>query len=57
MTIVTLLVFVILIALAYYLVGLIPDPMLQKVLRIVIVVGAVLWILTHLQGLLHLRVQ
>ena len=57
MTVVTLLVFVNLIALAYYLVGLIPDAMLQKVLRIVIVVGAVLWILTHLQGLLHLRVQ
>jgi len=57
MSIVTLLVFVIVIALAYYLTGLIPDALLQKIVRVIIVVGAVLWILTNIQGLLHLRVQ
>ena len=57
MTLVTLAVFVIVLVLAFYLIRFIPDATLQTIVKIIIVVGAVLWILTNLQGLLHLRVQ
>jgi hypothetical protein len=57
MTLVTLAVFIIILILAFYLLKYVPDATLQLILRIIIVVGAVLWILTNLNGILHLRVQ
>jgi len=57
MTLVTLAVFVIVLVLAFYLLRFIPDATLQTIVKIIIVVGAVLWILTNLNGLLHMRVQ
>lgn len=57
MSIVTLAVFVIILVLAFYLLRFVPDATLQTVLKIIIVVGAVLWLVANIHGLTHLRVQ
>lgn len=49
---VTFLIFAIVLVALYYVTGLIPDAMLQKVARIIIVVGALLWLITHIRPLL-----
>lgn len=57
MTLVTLAVFVVVLIAVFYLLRFIPDAALQNIVKVIVVVGAVLWILTNLNGLLHLRVQ
>lgn len=53
MALTTLLVFVIVICAVLYVVRFIPDPTIQKVVWVVVVVGALLWIVRNLEGLLH----
>ena len=55
MDLVTLAIFVIVLIAALYLVRFIPDPTIQTVAKIIVVVGAVLWLVTHLRELLHLH--
>ncbi len=59
MSVVTLLVFLLVLIAAFYLAGLIPDASGQKLARVVIVVVAILWALSLLGvfsgGTLHVR--
>jgi type III secretory pathway component EscS len=57
MSLVTLAVFVIILIAAFYLLRYIPDATLQNVVKIVVIVGAILWLVTNLNALMHLRVQ
>ena len=53
MPLTSLLIFVVILVAAFYLVRFIPDATLQTIVKVIIVVGAVLWIIRNLQGLLH----
>ncbi len=49
---ITFLVFVLIVVALFYVTGLIPDATLQKVARVIIVVGALIWLIQLIQ---HLR--
>ena len=55
MSLVTLAVFVIVLIAAFYLIRYIPDPTLQNIVKIVVIVGAILWIVTNLTALMHIH--
>lgn len=49
----TLLIFVVVLVVAFYVANLIPDATLKKVVWAVLVVAALFWIIRNLQALLH----
>jgi hypothetical protein len=53
MELTTLLIFVVVIGAAFYIVRLIPDATIQKVLSAVVVIAALFWIIRNLHALLH----
>jgi len=55
MDLVTLAIFVIVIIGALYLVRYIPDPTLQNIAKIIVVIGAIIWLITNLRALMHLH--
>jgi flagellar biosynthesis protein FliQ len=56
MPITTLLIFVVVVVAALYCVRYIPDATLQGVAKLIIVVGALIWLVVHMHELLHLSV-
>ena len=55
MDLVTLAIFVIVVIAALYLIRYLPDPALQTIAKIIVVVGAVIWLITNLRALLHIH--
>jgi len=53
MSIVTLLVFVVVLIAVFYLLRYIPDATLQTVAKIIVVIGALIWLIRNMQALLH----
>lgn len=49
---VTFLIFAIVVVVLYYVAGEIPDATLQKVAKLIVVVGALLWLIAHIRSLL-----
>lgn len=50
---ITFLIFLVILIGLFYLVKFLPDPTLQTVARVILVVGALLWLVTHLRQLVH----
>lgn len=50
---VTCLIFVLILVALFYLIRLIPDATLQTVAKVVVVVGALIWLITHVRLLIH----
>jgi len=55
MDLVTLAIFVIVVIASLYLIRYIPDPTLQNIAKIIVVIGAVLWLIYNLRALLHIH--
>jgi len=55
MDLVTLAIFVIVVIAALYLIKYIPDPTLQNIAKIIVVVGAIIWLVTNLRAMLHIH--
>jgi uncharacterized membrane protein YdjX (TVP38/TMEM64 family) len=53
MSIVTLLVFVVVLIAVFYLIRFIPEPTLQTVAKVIVVIGALIWLIRNMQALLH----
>ena len=52
----TLIIAILVVALLFYLVRFLPDPLLQRIAWVLLVVLSVLWIIRNLNGILHLQV-
>lgn len=50
---ISLLIFVVVVVAALYLVRLIPDPAIQTAARIIVVVAALIWLITHIRPIIH----
>jgi hypothetical protein len=50
---ITFLIFAVILIGLYYVTGLIPDATIQKVARVVILVGALIWLVGHIRSLVH----
>lgn len=50
---ISLLIFVVIVVAALYLVRLIPDATIQTVARVIIVVAALIWLVTHIRPIIH----
>ena len=50
---ITFLVFVVILVALLYLVRLIPDATIQTVAKVIIIVAALIWLVTHIRPIIH----
>lgn len=50
---ITFLIFALVLVAVLYVIRLVPDPTLQAVLRVIAVVCALVWLITHVRSLVH----
>ena len=50
---ITFAIFAIVVVGLWYLIRYLPDPTLQNVAKIIVVIGALIWLLTHIRAFIH----